>query len=151
MSEYQYYEFLAIDRPLDHTEQAAVRSLSTRARVTATSFVNEYHWGNFRGNPSRLMERYYDAHLYVANWGTHRVMFRLSCDLLDSDVVEDYRAGDQVSARVAGEFTVLDFTNEDHAGEFDFDYDAEALLVGSHDLCRNLTADVVRVSYTTWG
>jgi predicted MFS family arabinose efflux permease len=26
--------------------------------------------------------RYYDAHLYVANWGTHRVMFRLPCDLL---------------------------------------------------------------------
>ncbi|TCO34672.1 hypothetical protein EV652_102740 [Kribbella steppae] len=44
MSEYQYYEFLAIDRPLDDDEQAAVRSLSTRARITATSFVNEYHW-----------------------------------------------------------------------------------------------------------
>lgn len=34
MSEYQYYEFLAIDRPLDDTQQAQVRSLSTRARIT---------------------------------------------------------------------------------------------------------------------
>ncbi|WP_280208136.1 hypothetical protein [Nocardia cyriacigeorgica] len=83
MSEYQYYEFLAVDRPLDDDEQAAVRSLSTRARITATSFVNEYHWGNFKGSPRRLMEQVYDAHLYVANWGTHRVMFRLPCDLLD--------------------------------------------------------------------
>ena len=74
MSEYQYYEFLAIDRPLDDAEQAEVRALSTRARITATSFVNEYHWGDFKGSPNRLMERYYDAHLYVANWGTHRVM-----------------------------------------------------------------------------
>jgi len=48
MSEYQYYEFLAVDRPLDHRQQAEVRSLSTRASITATSFVNEYHWGNFR-------------------------------------------------------------------------------------------------------
>jgi hypothetical protein len=44
VSEYQYYEFLAIDRPLDEDERAEVRSLSTRARITATSFVNEYHW-----------------------------------------------------------------------------------------------------------
>lgn len=49
MSEYQYYEFLALDRPLDDRQQADVRSLSTRASITATSFINEYHWGNFRG------------------------------------------------------------------------------------------------------
>ena len=130
MSEYQYYEFLAIDRPLDDVELAEVRSLSTRARITAASFVNEYHWGNFRGSPNRLMERYYDAHLYVANWGTHRVVFRLPCDLLDPDVVEDYRVDDQVSAWTTNEFTLLELTSADHAGEFDFDYDPETLLSG---------------------
>jgi hypothetical protein len=41
VSEYQYYEFLAVDRPLEDAEQAEVRYLSTRARITATSFVNE--------------------------------------------------------------------------------------------------------------
>ena len=73
MSEYQYYEFLAVDRPLSTAEQAAVRALSTRARITATSFTNTYHWGNFRGNPRELVEKYYDAQLYVTNWGTHGV------------------------------------------------------------------------------
>jgi hypothetical protein len=29
MSEYQYYEFLAVDRPLDERQQAEVRALST--------------------------------------------------------------------------------------------------------------------------
>jgi hypothetical protein len=43
VSEYQYYKFLAIDRPLNDAEQTEVRSLSTRVRLTATSFVNEYH------------------------------------------------------------------------------------------------------------
>lgn len=52
MSEHHYYEFLAIDRPRDEAGQAAVRSLSTRASVTATSFVNEYHRGDFKGNPN---------------------------------------------------------------------------------------------------
>ena len=37
MSEYQYYEFLAVDRPLTAAEQAEIRQLSTRARITATS------------------------------------------------------------------------------------------------------------------
>jgi hypothetical protein len=77
MSEYQYYEFLAVDRPLTAAEQAEVRQLSTRARITATSFTNEYHWGDFRGDPHLMMARYYDAHLYLANWGTHQIMLRL--------------------------------------------------------------------------
>jgi hypothetical protein len=150
VSEYQYYEFLAIDRPLDEGEQAAVRSLSTRARISSTSFVNEYHWGDFKGDPRRLMERYYDAHLYVANWGTHRVMFRLPCALLDPDVVEDYCVGDEVSAWVTGEFIVLDLSSEDHAGEFDFDYDPENLLSTIVGVRAELAAGDLRPLYLAW-
>ncbi|MFC0432211.1 hypothetical protein [Kutzneria buriramensis] len=150
MSEYQYYEFLAIDRPLNDAEQAEVRALSTRARITATSFVNEYHWGDLKGNPSRLMERYYDAHLYVANWGTHRVMFRLPCDLLDQVVVEDYCVGDQVSAWTTHEFTLLELTSADHAGEFDFDYDSETLLSGIIGVRAELAAGDLRPLYLAW-
>ncbi|WP_280214794.1 hypothetical protein [Nocardia cyriacigeorgica] len=147
MSEYQYYEFLAVDRPLDDDEQAAVRSLSTRARITATSFVNEYHWGNFKGSPRRLMEQVYDAHLYVANWGTHRVMFRLPCDLLDPGVVEGYCVGDGVDAWVSGEFVILDFASEDEAGEFDFDYDPAALLSAIIGVRAELAAGDLRPLY----
>jgi hypothetical protein len=150
VSEYQYYEFLAIDRPLNGTEQAEVRSLSTRARITATGFVNEYHWGDFKGDPRRLMECYYDAHLYVANWGTHRVMFRLPCALLDPDVVEDYCVGDQVSAGVTGEFIVLDLSSEDHAGEFDFDYDPGPLLSAIVGVRAELAAGDLRSLYLAW-
>ena len=45
MSEYQYYEFLAIDSPLDAKQMAALRALSTRAEITSTSFTNVYNWG----------------------------------------------------------------------------------------------------------
>ncbi|HEY5864442.1 MAG TPA: hypothetical protein VI542_02655 [Candidatus Tectomicrobia bacterium] len=49
MSEYQYYEFQAIDRPLSADQQAQVATLSSRAHVTAhmASFV--YNYGDFRG------------------------------------------------------------------------------------------------------
>jgi hypothetical protein len=42
VSEYQYYEFVAVDRPLGAREFDAVRGLSTRAHITPTSFVNTY-------------------------------------------------------------------------------------------------------------
>lgn len=41
MSEYQHYEFQAIDRPLTEKEIAELRWYSTRARITPTSFVND--------------------------------------------------------------------------------------------------------------
>jgi hypothetical protein len=103
MSEYQYYEFLAVDRPLDERQQDEVRALSTRARITATSFINEYHWGNFRGDPREMMERYYDAHLYVTNWGTHQVMLRIPRALLSLQVAEQYCIDPRVAAWACGE------------------------------------------------
>ncbi len=57
MSEYQYYEFLALDRPLSEQQMQEVRRHSTRARITATRFVNEYHWGDFKGDIDRLMAK----------------------------------------------------------------------------------------------
>ena len=42
MSEYQYYEFAAIDRPLTRAEMAELRDLSTRAEITSAGLVNHY-------------------------------------------------------------------------------------------------------------
>jgi len=42
MSEYQYYEFQAVDRPLTEAERTELRALSSRARITATSFTDHY-------------------------------------------------------------------------------------------------------------
>jgi hypothetical protein len=61
MSEHQYYEFLAADRPLTAAEQAEVRRFSTRARIIATSFINEYHWGGVKGSADQIMQRFHDA------------------------------------------------------------------------------------------
>jgi hypothetical protein len=94
MSEYQYYEFLAIDRPLDRSEIAALRALSSRAEVTPTRFTNTYEWGDFKGSPTKMMEKYFDAHIYVTNWGIRHLMLRLpqhavGKEILASYVVED--------------------------------------------------------------
>jgi hypothetical protein len=148
MSEYQYYEFLALDRPLDDRQQAEVRSLSTRAAITATSFINEYHWGNFRGDPNRMMERYYDAHLYLTNWGTHRIMLRLPRELLDIDVAEDHCVGDQVTVWTTGKFLVLDMTSEDDSGGWEYDPQGKlSAIVGART---ELATGDLRPLYLAW-
>lgn len=88
MSEYQYYEFLAIDRQLTADEMAELRALSTRATITPVSFTNEYNWGDFKGDPGKLMQRYFDAHVYVANWMTAIFMVRLPRDALTQETVK---------------------------------------------------------------
>src|SRR4051812_10442678 len=107
MSEYQYYEFRALDRPLSDREQKELRALSTRAEITAHSLTNEYSFGSFRGDPMKLMEKYFDVFLYVANWGTHRVMFRLPRDLLDLDAMQPYFVGQGCDLHVHPSFVLI--------------------------------------------
>ena len=65
MSEYQYYEFQAVDRPLTNEQMAELRALTSRATITPTRLVNVYHWGDFKGDPLRLMERYFDPFRFL--------------------------------------------------------------------------------------
>ena len=52
----------------------ALRTLSTRAQISATSFTNHYKWGDFKGDPNRLIGR------------SRLDPFRRGCDL--AEVVE---------------------------------------------------------------
>src|SRR5262249_25875813 len=103
VSEYQYYEFVAVDRPLDQSQMDRLRALSPRATITPTGFVNTYHWGDFRGDPQKLMEQYFDGFLYLANWGTRRVMLRLPARLLPLEVATRYCVADAAQAWTSGD------------------------------------------------
>src|SRR5258708_19149956 len=83
MSEYQYYEFLAIDRRLTGKQIEELRAYSTRARITPTTFVNEYSWGNFKGDEDAWVERDFDAFLHLANLGTPLLQLGLPARALD--------------------------------------------------------------------
>ncbi|MEX5636076.1 hypothetical protein [Parafrankia sp. FMc2] len=148
MSSYQYYEFLAVDRPLDAKAQAEMRALSSRAQITATSFVNEYHWGDFSGSPEQLMQSHYDAHLYLADWGTRRVMFRLPTRLLTLSTVEPYCVDNRVTAWVKGRHLVLELVSEDDAGEEDLEPDG--LLSSLVGVRAELAAGDHRGLYPAW-
>ncbi len=81
MSEYQYIEFRAVDRPLTDAELAYAEKQSTRAEISRWAFRNEYHYGGFRGDVRGLLRRGYDVHLHYTNFGVRTAAFRLPAGL----------------------------------------------------------------------
>jgi len=90
MSEYQYYWFEAIDKPLTVQQQGELRAISTRAEIDARRFVNEYHFGSFKGRPLELVKQYFDAHIYYAGWSTRVLMFNIPAKCVDLKLAEKY-------------------------------------------------------------
>jgi hypothetical protein len=117
MSEYQYYEFQAVDRPLTPRAMRELRAYSSRARITATSFVNEYHWGDLKADPLVWMEKYFDAFLYEANWGARWLMLRLPREVLDLKTARQYCRGASARAKARGDFVILSFRSDGDSGE----------------------------------
>jgi len=112
VSEYQYYDFKAIDHALTKTEMAALRAIATRAVITTTSFSNHYEWGDLKADPLKLLEKYFDAYVYVANWGTREFHLRLPQVLVDFKQLKSMLPGEAASARSAGQFVIVSFESE---------------------------------------
>jgi hypothetical protein len=150
MSEYQYYEFQAIDRQLTDEEQETLRGYSERARITPTRFVNSYSYGNFKGDESEWMAKYFDAFVYMANWGTHRLMLRLPGSLLPRESIERYCAGSSLSARAIGKHLILDFRSDMEGGDGDWIEDDNDTLSSLVPIRTNLAAGDLRALYIAW-
>src|SRR5262249_35458277 len=149
VSEYQYYEFVAVDRPLDQDQMGRLRALSTRATITPTGFVNTYHWGDFCGDPGKLMERYFDGFLYLANWGTHRVMLRLPSRLLPLEVADRYCIAGPAQAWASADQVILDLSSEHEEGSWE-EEDGAGLLAGIIPVRAELLSGDLRALYLVW-
>jgi hypothetical protein len=148
MSEYQYYEFQAIDRPLTPEEQAEVGSLSSRTHPTPTHAVFTYSYSDFRGDPIRVLAAYYDAMLYMANWGSRRLAFRLPRSVIHPDRLAPYCIGDLVSTSTHGDHVILDINfYEIDMGDW---IEGEGWLPALAPLRRDLLRSDFRALYLIW-
>jgi len=147
VSEYQYFEFLAIDRPLSEKEMDILRSYSTRARITPTSFVNHYNWGNFKGDEDDWMERYFDAFVYVANWGTHVFKLRLPSKLPIVSMARQYCLTDAFFMSEKQDVTVITFESEDEDGDWE---EGEGWLSSLIPIRTELARGDMRALYIGW-
>lgn len=148
VSEYQYYEFRAIDEPLTRHQQEELRSLSSRAEITATRFQNEYNYGDFRGSPEELMKRYFDAFLYLANWGTRQLIFRLPKETLDRKTAEQYCHHENASVTATRDHVVISLHLEQE--EADDWLEGEGLIDELLPLRDALAEGDLRLLYLAW-
>ena len=131
MSEYQYYEFLAIDDPLTKKQISELRDISTRAEITPASFINEYNWGDLKAYPINLMKKYFDAHVYVANWCTAIFVIRVPREVISKSIVEAFQTEYVLDFTATKTHWIITWTLEDSE-----DYDRFALEDGSGWMAR---------------
>lgn len=148
MSEYQYYEFQALDRPLDASERTFLDSLSSRVQLTPTSAIFTYSYGDFRDDPMQVLERCFDVMLYMASWGTRQLAFRLPASLIDISTLEPYCFPDIISTIVTPEYAIVDISviDETIAGWIE----GEGWLPTLTSLRQDLLRGDFRALYLAW-
>ncbi|MBT5926812.1 MAG: hypothetical protein HOH33_09350 [Verrucomicrobia bacterium] len=148
MSTYQYYEFQAIDGRLTDHDMEDLRDYSSRARITSASFSNEYHYGSFKGDEDEWMDKYFDAFLYVANWGTRILKIRIPEKACNASIAENYMQGEMASVRKNGANLILDFRSED---EDSYEWvEGEGTLDGLIPVRDELNCGDLRALYLGW-
>ncbi|MBM4460718.1 MAG: hypothetical protein FJ011_23660 [Chloroflexi bacterium] len=116
MSEYQYYEWQTLDRPLTPEQRAAVSKLSSHIEVTSSQAIVTYSWGDFKHDPKQVLARYFDAFLYLANWGSKRLAFRFPKGLLDPKPIEPYLWEYRIKLEPIGDCLILDISLDEEGG-----------------------------------
>jgi hypothetical protein len=94
------------------------------------------------------MERYFDAFLYLANWGTRRIALRLPIDVLSPDAVAAYCVGDSAQAWATRTHVVIDVSSEDEDG--DEWWEQEGTLASVVPVRAELAAGDHRLLYLAW-
>jgi len=149
MSEYQYYEFLALDRPLSAEDLAYVRTLSSRVQPTPTQAVFTYSYGDFRGDPIDLLAKHYDVMLYLANWGSKQLAFRFPKTAIDQQAMEPYYYGvEEIELTTVGQHVILNIAF--HEGEPLGWIEGEGLLAGLAPLRDDILRGDPRTLYLAW-
>ncbi|MUG98190.1 hypothetical protein F7734_40135 [Scytonema sp. UIC 10036] len=149
MSEYQYYEFQALDRPLTTTEKNYVESLSSRVELTSTQAIFVYNYSDFRGNPEELLDKCFDVMLYMTNWGSRQLMFRFPKSLVDATALEAYCLEDKITVSTTSKSLIVDINiiDEDMIGWID---SGEGYLSALVPLRDDLLRGDYRCLYLAW-
>ena len=151
MSAYHYYEFQAVDTPLDEQDRKALARMSRSAEITSTKLASEHYWGDFRGNPRALMERWFDLHLHVAKWG-RRMMIRLPARLAGRALLEEFSSAiEEVELLDAGDNLIVDIEFDTERSDWDFDSsDGAGRLDSIAPLRYDILAGDFRAFYILW-
>lgn len=147
--EYQYYEFQAIDRPLTKAERDYVRSLSSRVKPTATRAVFTYSHGDLPENPLSILEKCFDAMLYIANFGSYQLAFRFSKSAVNVAALESYCVDNVIEVSTTEKSVMLNLEIHEEEGGSWIE-ENNNWLSGLLPLRQAIMQGDYRVLYLTW-
>lgn len=96
MSEYQFYEFCAIDKPLTKQQMQNLRLLSSRASISSRRATFVYNYGDFRGDEKQLMTDYFDFMVYISSFGTKFLMIKIPSEFYDKEKFAPYFVSEEI-------------------------------------------------------
>lgn len=117
MSEYQYYKFERLEGYLDAKARQALRAISSRAEISATSFQVYYTYSDLKAEHSELMLKYFDIGFYYADWGSIHTYIKLPTGTLP-DALLGF-SSDGLHVHQSDEWQLLFFSIEEYYEYFD--------------------------------
>ena len=150
-NDHQYLEFQAMDHPLGEPEREQLRALSSTARITPSSFADDYQWEAFKGNPRSLVEHWFDLHLHVSSRGTRRLMVRLPRRLVDRSRLDRFLHGVRIAdVWTARDNLVVDIRDDGEEG-FSLQFENRSTILPALAPLRvDLAAGDWRAFYVLW-
>jgi hypothetical protein len=150
MSEYQYYEWQAIDRPLSPSERETVAGLSSHMEtVTSTQAIVTYSWGDFKHDPHQVLLQYFDAYLYMANWGTRKLVFRFPKAVIDPQAIQPYCREGFLELALEGNYYILEFALDNEEPDYEW-LEGEGILGKLIPIREQIMQGDYRTLYLSW-
>ncbi|MDD5260486.1 MAG: hypothetical protein PHD76_01420 [Methylacidiphilales bacterium] len=97
MSEYQHYEFHVVGRRLSGKARTQVGALSSHITINSSSAWVDYHWGDFKHDPMKVLEKYFDVFVYDCNWGTQQIAFRWDAGSVDFKELKRFAVDEMIT------------------------------------------------------
>ena len=149
MSEYHFYEFRAIDKPLSKEDKAKIGSWSSRTNPSDTGAIFTYSYGSFPKDLITVTEKYFDAMFLINNLGTTRLIFKFPRALLKTDRIRQYCSENGLEIIEKSDFILLDiaYSEEDGGGNW---IEGEGWLSSLISLRNDIINEDYRCLYLIW-
>ncbi len=125
MSEYQHYEFHTVGRRLSGKARTQVRALSSHITVNSSSAWIDYHWGDFKHDPLKVLEKYFDVFVYDSNWGSQQLAFRWDAGSVDFEELKRFAVDEIITVSKKKESIFFHAAFDENIQDYLFDGEDE--------------------------
>ena len=151
MSEYLYYEFCKLDKPISKECRDEMKALSKRAKLNTHGVQYTYNYGDFSGNKVELLAKYFDVFFHNTNFGDLVLMFRYDPVEINFEVIKPHLLRYVVDYKQINGQIIITLTVNNQNGGFDGWLEGEDLLaelLPLYDELKNGNDQILQIFHT---